>query len=225
MEQDEVQDAEDFDPTEVFTVEDMLAEDGILEDMIQAELKAYIDGEASTVSRRRRQTGPRRPGSWDPEVPPGRRRRRSCCCRLAVRRGGERTNHHCDCEPSSHYHAIATSAVALAGLPNNLRARYGAGLVLLSMAADVSTPGGGAYGRRSQTHGMIVSPGLAAVRDQASSGIHEPIGLAGFCLLGFISTTFKGVGCTAIGLLLPDFRYDALLPGLPGRPLVRTLKD
>jgi len=115
-----------------------------------------------------------RPGSWDPEVPPGRRRRRSCCCRLAVRRGGERTNHHCDCEPSSHYHAIATSAVALAGLPNNLRARDGAGLVLLSMAADVSTPGGGAYGRRSQTHGMIVSPGLAAVRDQASSGIHEP---------------------------------------------------
>ena len=115
-----------------------------------------------------------RPGSWDPEVPPGRRRRRSCCCRLAVRRGSERTNHHCDCEPSSHYHAIATSAVALAGLPNNLRARYGAGLVLLSMAADVSTPGGGAYGRRSQTHGMIVSPGLAAVQDQASSGINEP---------------------------------------------------
>ena len=93
---------------------------------------------------------------------------------LAVRRGGERTNHHCDCEPSSHYHAIATSAVALAGLPNNLRARYGAGLVLLSMATDVSTPGGGAYGRRSQTHGMIVSPGLAAVQDQASSGINEP---------------------------------------------------
>ena len=55
-----MQDAEDFDPAEVFTVEDMLAEDGILEDMIQEELKAYIDGEASTVSRRRRQTGPRR---------------------------------------------------------------------------------------------------------------------------------------------------------------------
>jgi len=35
----------------------------------------------------------------------------------------------------------------------------------------------------------------------------------------------RPVGCTAIGLLLPDFRYDALLPGLPGRPLVRTLKD
>ena len=31
-------------------------------------------------------------------------------------------------------------------------------------------------------------------------------------------------GCTAIGLLLPDFRYDALLPGLPGRPPVRILK-
>ena len=46
MEQDEVQDAEDFDPAEVFTIEDMLAEDGILEDMIQEELKAYIDGEA-----------------------------------------------------------------------------------------------------------------------------------------------------------------------------------
>ena len=93
---------------------------------------------------------------------------------LPSRREARRTNHHCDCEPSSHYHAIATSAVALAGLPNNLRARYGAGLVLLSMAADVSTPGGGAYGRRSQTHGMIVSPGLAAVQDQASSGINEP---------------------------------------------------
>jgi len=53
-----VQDVEDFDPAEVFTVEDMLAEDGILEDMIQEELKAYIDGEASTVSRHRRQTGP-----------------------------------------------------------------------------------------------------------------------------------------------------------------------
>ena len=31
-------------------------------------------------------------------------------------------------------------------------------------------------------------------------------------------------GCTAIGLLLPDFRYDALLPGLPGRPPVRIFK-
>ena len=93
---------------------------------------------------------------------------------LPSRREARRTNHHCDCEPSSHYHAIATSAVALAGLPNNLRARYGAGLVLLSMAADVSTPGGGAYGRRSQTHGMIGSPELAAVQDQASSGINEP---------------------------------------------------
>jgi hypothetical protein len=32
-EEDELQDTEDFDPTEVFTVEDMLAEDEILEDM------------------------------------------------------------------------------------------------------------------------------------------------------------------------------------------------
>ena len=49
------------------------------------------------------------------------------------------------------------------------------------------------------------------------------VGLGGFYLSGFIYTTFEA-GCTAIGLLLPDFRYDALLPGLPGRPPVRILK-
>ena len=42
-EQDEVQDAEDFDPTEVFTVDDMLAEDEILEDMLAEDFKANID--------------------------------------------------------------------------------------------------------------------------------------------------------------------------------------
>ena len=52
-EQDEVQDAEDFDPTEVFTVDDMLAEDEILEDMVEEEFKANINEEASsTVTRR-----------------------------------------------------------------------------------------------------------------------------------------------------------------------------
>ena len=52
-EQDQVQDAEDFDPAEVFTVEDMLVEDEILEDMVEEEFKANINEEASsTVTRR-----------------------------------------------------------------------------------------------------------------------------------------------------------------------------
>jgi hypothetical protein len=60
-EEDELQDAEDFEPTEVFTVEDMLAEDEILEDMAAEEFKTRIDEEASTESsRHRRHSGPRR---------------------------------------------------------------------------------------------------------------------------------------------------------------------
>jgi hypothetical protein len=59
-EEGDLQDAEDFDPTEVFTVDDMLAEDEILEDIVAEEFKADMDGEASTVSHRRRQSGPRR---------------------------------------------------------------------------------------------------------------------------------------------------------------------
>jgi hypothetical protein len=50
----DLQDAEDFDHTEVFTVDDMLAEDEILEDIVAEEFKADMDGEASTVSHRRR---------------------------------------------------------------------------------------------------------------------------------------------------------------------------
>lgn len=59
--EDALQDVEDFDPTEVFTVEDMLEEDEILEDIAAEEFKAGIDEEASTGSRRRRrQSGSRR---------------------------------------------------------------------------------------------------------------------------------------------------------------------
>jgi hypothetical protein len=53
-EEGDLQDAEDFDPTEVFTVDDMLAEDEILEDIVAEEFKADKDGEASIVSRCRR---------------------------------------------------------------------------------------------------------------------------------------------------------------------------
>jgi hypothetical protein len=49
-EENEVQDAEDFDPTEVLTIEDMLAEDEILEDIVAEEFKANIDEEASAVA-------------------------------------------------------------------------------------------------------------------------------------------------------------------------------
>ena len=59
-EQDEVQDAEDFDPTEVFTVDDMLAEDEILEDMLAEDFKANIDERGTSTVCHRRQSGPRR---------------------------------------------------------------------------------------------------------------------------------------------------------------------
>jgi hypothetical protein len=59
-EEGDLQDAEDFDSTEVFTVDDMLAEDEILEDIVAEEFKADMDGEASIVSHRRRRSGPRR---------------------------------------------------------------------------------------------------------------------------------------------------------------------
>jgi hypothetical protein len=52
-----VQGAGDF---EVFTVEDMLAEDEIFEELLEEEVKAVGDGEASTVSSRARQSGPMR---------------------------------------------------------------------------------------------------------------------------------------------------------------------
>jgi len=55
-----VQDAEDFDPTEVFTVDDMLAEDEILEDMLAEDFKANIDERGTSTVCRRRQSGPRR---------------------------------------------------------------------------------------------------------------------------------------------------------------------
>jgi hypothetical protein len=59
-EEGDLQDAEDFDPTEVFTVDDMLTEDEILEYIVAEEFKADMDGEASTIPHRRRQSGPRR---------------------------------------------------------------------------------------------------------------------------------------------------------------------
>lgn len=60
--EDEVQDAEDLDPTEVLTMEDMVAKYEILEEIwLQKNSKANIDEEALTVSRRRhQQSGPRR---------------------------------------------------------------------------------------------------------------------------------------------------------------------
>ena len=42
----------------------------------------------------------------------------------------------CEAQWGRWMHGRATSAVALAGIANNLRPRYAAGLVLLSMAAD-----------------------------------------------------------------------------------------
>jgi hypothetical protein len=53
--EDEVGDADDF---EVFSVEDMLAEDEIFEELLEEEFKAV--GEASSVSRHPRWSGPRR---------------------------------------------------------------------------------------------------------------------------------------------------------------------
>ncbi|RLN39642.1 hypothetical protein C2845_PM01G36130 [Panicum miliaceum] len=50
--EEEVQDDEDSDPTEVFTVDDMLEEDEIIDQIIADELKADMDGDASTVPRR-----------------------------------------------------------------------------------------------------------------------------------------------------------------------------
>jgi hypothetical protein len=52
-----VEGADDF---EVFTVEDMLAEDEIFEELLEEEVKAVGDGEASSVSRRPQRSGPRR---------------------------------------------------------------------------------------------------------------------------------------------------------------------
>lgn len=60
---DDREEAEDFDPTEVFTVEDFLAEDEIMDEFIREigdELKADIERESTTPRRRRRQSGPRR---------------------------------------------------------------------------------------------------------------------------------------------------------------------
>lgn len=60
---DNHEEVHDFDPIEVFTVEDFLEEDEILEEYrnkIGEELMASVDGEASSVPRRRRQSGPRR---------------------------------------------------------------------------------------------------------------------------------------------------------------------
>ncbi|CAO2204234.1 unnamed protein product [Urochloa humidicola] len=59
-EDDEVQDVEDFDPTEVFTVDDMIAEDEMFDEIVAEEFKTVVDGESSTVCRRPRQSGPRR---------------------------------------------------------------------------------------------------------------------------------------------------------------------
>jgi hypothetical protein len=53
--EDAVEDDDDF---EVFTVEDMLAEDEIFEELLEEEFKAAR--EASSVSRRPQQSGPRR---------------------------------------------------------------------------------------------------------------------------------------------------------------------
>uniref|UniRef100_A0A0E0IYW8 Uncharacterized protein n=1 Tax=Oryza nivara TaxID=4536 RepID=A0A0E0IYW8_ORYNI len=57
-EEDEVEDAEEFE--EVFTMEDLIAEDDIFEEIVAEGFKADMDREASTVHRRRRQSGPRR---------------------------------------------------------------------------------------------------------------------------------------------------------------------
>lgn len=51
-EEDEVEDAEEFE--EVFTVEDLIAEDDIFEEIVAEGFKADMDREASTVHRRRR---------------------------------------------------------------------------------------------------------------------------------------------------------------------------
>jgi hypothetical protein len=61
--EDDLPEADDFDPTEVFTVEDFLAEDEIIEEFVKEigdGLKADIEGGTSSVTRHRRQSGPRR---------------------------------------------------------------------------------------------------------------------------------------------------------------------
>ena len=61
--EDDLPEADDFDPTEVFTMEDFLAEDEIVEEFVRKigdGLKADIEGRTSSVTRRRRQSGPRR---------------------------------------------------------------------------------------------------------------------------------------------------------------------
>ena len=61
--EDNLPEADDFDPTEVFTMEDFLAEDEIVEEFMRKigdGLKADIEGRTSCVTRRRRQSGPRR---------------------------------------------------------------------------------------------------------------------------------------------------------------------
>ena len=61
--ENDLPEADDFDPTEVFTMEDFLAEDEIVEEFVRKigdGLKADIEGRTSSVTRRRRQSGPRR---------------------------------------------------------------------------------------------------------------------------------------------------------------------
>ncbi|CAD6209295.1 unnamed protein product [Miscanthus lutarioriparius] len=61
--EDDLPEADDFDPTEVFTMEDFLEEDEIVEEFVRKigdGFKADIQGGTSSVTRRRRQSGPRR---------------------------------------------------------------------------------------------------------------------------------------------------------------------
>jgi hypothetical protein len=54
--EDDLPEADDFDPTEVFTVEDFLAEDEIIEEFVNEigdGLKADIEGGTSSVTRHR----------------------------------------------------------------------------------------------------------------------------------------------------------------------------
>uniref|UniRef100_A0A0D9X132 Uncharacterized protein n=1 Tax=Leersia perrieri TaxID=77586 RepID=A0A0D9X132_9ORYZ len=64
-EEDEVEDAEEFE--EVFTVEDLITKDDIFEEIVAEGFKADMDREASTVHRRRRQSGPRSSRSDNPD--------------------------------------------------------------------------------------------------------------------------------------------------------------
>jgi hypothetical protein len=60
--EDDLPEADDFDPTEVFTMEDFLAEDEILKEFVNKigdGLKADIEGGTSSVTRRQLQSGPR----------------------------------------------------------------------------------------------------------------------------------------------------------------------